>query len=91
MKCDSTVLGSLTKAVISTKLWIQLEPQYRELTFDRLAQDRKMEILTDSTNCEIDWGTCDNKTKEDLEELLKEIETRLCGLDLDIMDGIKLD
>lgn len=51
-RCDSMVLGSLTKAMSSTQMLIPPGAPYKGLSFDGLAQHvRAMEILTDS-ECE---------------------------------------
>ncbi|MCJ1266901.1 hypothetical protein MMC22_006786 [Lobaria immixta] len=104
-RCDSTVLGSLTKEMNISQLLIRLKAPYSKLSFDSLAcRVRALKILTDS-ECQRDGyqlcknypNSCSNSQSWytyknfTLESIIEEQEEKLCGLDLDTVGDERYD
>lgn len=101
-RCDSTVLGSLTLAMKSMQVLIPLEAPYSKLSFRRLCRHiREMEIFRDD-ECDYKEARdrpCQNisdrngygfrpiKVTVDMGILIKKLDAKLCGLDLDITNS----
>lgn len=105
LRCDSTVLGSLTKEMNISQLLIRPKAPYSKLSFDSLAcRVRALKILTDS-ECQRDGyqlcknypNSCSNSQSWytyknfTLGSIIEEQEEKLCGLDLNTVGDERYD